>query len=110
MHRCFIFLAVILISTVISPSQSTSGAVSAELKTVPVPMPKGLVRARALDVVKDWNPPIVHLRGNAQVRIYTAAKNPRGAIVLQADTVDLNQTTGEITPHGNVRLNIEEIR
>ena len=59
---------------------------------------------------KEWNPRIVHLKGNAQVRIYTATKSPRGAIVMRADEVDLNETTGEILPHGDVRLTVEDIK
>jgi lipopolysaccharide assembly outer membrane protein LptD (OstA) len=29
---------------------------------------------------------------------------------MRADEVDLNQTTGEISPRGNVRLTIEDIK
>ena len=91
-------------------SVGAPGAASMEIKSIPVPMPKGLVRAEALDIIKDWNPPIVHLKGNAKVRIYGAIKAPRGVIVLQADAVDLNQATGDIAPRGNVRLSIEETK
>jgi lipopolysaccharide assembly outer membrane protein LptD (OstA) len=81
-----------------------------ETKSILVPMPKGLVRAEAHDIDKEWTPRIIHLKGNARVRIYTATKAPRGAIVMQADEVDLNQATGEISPRGNVRLIVEDIR
>ena len=70
-------------------------------------MPKGLFRAEAHDIDKEWAPPIVHLKGNAYVRIYTETKTPRGAIVVRADAIDLNQTTGEILPRGNLRLTIK---
>lgn len=91
-------------------SQSASGISPDEIKSILVPMPKGLVRAEANDIEKDWTPPIVHLKGNARVRIYTTTKAPRGVIVMQANEVDLNQTTGEISPHGNVRLTVEDIK
>lgn len=81
-----------------------------EIKHLSVPMPKGLVRAEAFDIVEDWAPPVVHLKGSARLRIYTSSQNPRGAIVLQADAVDLDQTTGKITPHGNVRLAVDEVK
>jgi lipopolysaccharide assembly outer membrane protein LptD (OstA) len=42
--------------------------------------------------------------------VYTATKDPQGAIVMLADEVDLNQTTGEISPRGNVRLTVEGIK
>jgi lipopolysaccharide assembly outer membrane protein LptD (OstA) len=110
MNRPVLSLALALGMTVIAPSESVPRDRNMEIKSVPVPMPKGLVRAEAFDIVKDWNPPIVHLKGNAKVRIYSTAKAPRGVIVLQADVVDLNQTTGDITPRGNVRLTIEDIK
>lgn len=69
-------------------------------------MPKGLVRAEARQIDKDWNPPVVHLKGDAQVRIYTANKDPRGAIVMRADEVDLDEMTGEISPRGHVQLTV----
>lgn len=58
-------------------SQRTVATNPDELKHVLVPMPKGIVRAEARDIDKEWTPPIVHLKGNAYVRIYTAAKAPR---------------------------------
>ncbi len=97
----FVGIATIMSSSVRSP---------AVLKHLSVPMPKGLVRAEALDIVEDWSPPVVHLKGNAKMRIYTSSQNPRGAIVLRADAVDLDQTTGKITPHGNVQLTVDEVK
>jgi lipopolysaccharide assembly outer membrane protein LptD (OstA) len=113
MNRLVVRLA-ILSATIIIPqaavSQSATGTNSDEIKSIIVPMPRGLVRAEARDIDKEWSPSIVHLKGNARVRIYTATKDPRGAIVMQADEVDLNQTTGEISPRGNVRLTVEGIK
>jgi lipopolysaccharide assembly outer membrane protein LptD (OstA) len=91
-------------------SQSATGTNRDEIKSILVPMPKGLVRAESHDIDKEWSPRIVHLKGNAQVRIYTATKAPRGAIVMRADEIDLNQATGEIAPRGNVRLTVEDIK
>jgi lipopolysaccharide assembly outer membrane protein LptD (OstA) len=110
MTRSIFCLAAILGVAVISGGQGAPTAASSEIKHLDVPMPKGVFRAQALDILRDWNPPIVHLKGNVKVRIYTPAKDPGGAISLQADTVDLDQTTGQITPRGNVRLRVEEIR
>jgi lipopolysaccharide assembly outer membrane protein LptD (OstA) len=42
--------------------------------------------------------------------MYTATKDPRGVMVMQADEVDLNQITGDIFPRGNVRLTIEGVK
>jgi lipopolysaccharide assembly outer membrane protein LptD (OstA) len=110
MNRLVRCLAAILGVTFIFFCRSASGGREPEVKHADVPMPKGLVRAEALDIVKDWKPPVVHLQGNATVRIYTATKAPRGAVTLHADAVDLDQTTGEITPRGNVHLTIEEMK
>src|SRR5277367_1480260 len=104
MNRCMFCLAVILGLVMISRTESAPTASSPEVKYILVPMPKGQVRAEASEIARDWNPPIVHLKGNAKVTIRTATKDPRGEIVLQADAVDLNQTTGQISPRGNVRL------
>jgi lipopolysaccharide assembly outer membrane protein LptD (OstA) len=112
MNNFAVRLAAISVLTIISQaavSQST-GTKANEMKHVDVPMPKGIVRAEALDIDKDWTPPIVHLKGAAYVRIYTATKAPLGAIVIRADEVDLNQTTGEIFPRGNVRLTVEDFK
>ncbi len=81
-----------------------------EIKRLSVPMPKGIVRAEALDIIEDWAPPVVHLKGKVRVRIYASSQARRGAIVLQADAVDLDQTTGTITPYGNVSLTVAEIK
>lgn len=97
----FFGLAVLLLS---------SASSQAEIKHLSVPMPKGIVRAQALDISEDWTPPVVHLKGNVRVRIYPSSQNRRYAIVLQADAVDLDQTTGKITPHGNVQLTVDEIK
>jgi len=113
MNRTAIFLSTIFALTILSQAGASQSAVesnSAEIKSVPVPMPNGLVRAEAREINRDWAPPMVHLKGDANVRIYTATKNPRGVIVMRADEVDINQTTGEISPRGNVRLTVEDIR
>ena len=71
-------------------------------------MPRGLISAQADEIDKDWCSRIVHLKGNARVRIYTSTKDPHGVMVMRADEVDLNESTGDISPRGNVRLTIEE--
>ena len=68
------------------------------------------LRAEARDIIEEWTPPVVHLKGNARLRIYTATKDPHGVLVMQVDEVDLNQITGEITPRGNVRLAVEDTK
>lgn len=103
-------ICAITIGSQAAVSRSVTGTNPDEIKSIVVPMPKGIVRAEANDIDKEWNPRIVHLKGNARVRIYTATKAPRGAIVMQADEVDLDQTTGEISPRGNVRLTVEDIK
>jgi len=110
MNRCTPSLAVILGLAVITHTERASTVSSPEIKSIQVPMPRGLVRAEAFDIVKDWTPPIVHLKGSVKVRIYTSAKDPRGAIMLQADAADLDQTTGQILPRGNVRLTVEDVK
>jgi lipopolysaccharide assembly outer membrane protein LptD (OstA) len=112
MNHCVFRLAAISAITIISQaavSQRANDTNPDEIKSVVVPMPKGIVRAEANNIDKEWNPRIVHLKGNAQVRIYTATKSPHGAIVMRADEVDLNETTGEILPCGDVRLTVEDI-
>ena len=111
MNRLVIPLALASAMTMMcqSPSSQASGAASlTETKHIRVPMPKGLISAQADEIDKDWSPRIVHLKGNARVRIYTATKDPHGVIVMRADEVDLNESTGDISPRGNVRLTIEE--
>jgi hypothetical protein len=103
-----VFAATILPS--VGTSQNAVESNNAEIKSVPVPMPNGLVRAEAREIQRDWAPPVVHLRGDAKVRIYTATKDPRRVMVLRADEVDINQNTGEISPRGNVKLTVEEIK
>lgn len=113
MNRFVVRLAVSSAFTIMSHaavSQSATPTNPTEVKSILVPMPRGLVRAEALDIVKEWSPSVVHLKGNARVIIYTATKNPRGVVVMQADAVDLNETTGEISPRGNVRLAVEDIK
>ncbi len=82
----------------------------AEAKHMIVPMPKGRANAEADQIDKDWTSHIVHLKGNASVAIYTETKNPREIIVMHADELDLNETTGDIAPRGNVRLTVEDIK
>jgi hypothetical protein len=75
----FVFrLAAISAITIISQaavSQSATDTNPDEIKSVVVPMPKGIVRVEANTIDKEWNPRIVHLKRNAQVRIYTATKS-----------------------------------
>ena len=105
---CLVAFSAIAIVSQVAVSQSTASVNPDDLKHVFVPMPKGRIRAEANNVDKDWTPPVVHLRGNVQVRIYTAADKPRGAIVMRAEEVDINQTTGEISPRGNERMSVED--
>jgi len=91
------------------PGSQVPGATSpTEAKHIVVPMPKGRISAQADEIDKDWSSLIVHLKGNARVRIYTATKDPHGVMIMRADEVDLNQSNGDISPRGNVRLTIEE--
>ena len=106
MNRLVIPLA--LASAMTMTCQPPSAASPTETKYIRVPMPRGLVSAQADEIDKGWSSRVVHLKGNARVRIYTATKNPHGVMVMRADEVDLNQSTGDISPHGNVRLTIEE--
>ena len=106
MNRLVIPLA--LASAMTMLCQAPSGARPTETKYILVPMPKGRVSAQADEIDKDWSSRIVHLKGNARVRIYTSTKDPHGVMVVRADEVDLNESTGDISPHGNVRLSIEE--
>ena len=111
MNRLVIPLALASATTMMcqTPTSQAPGAANpTETKYVLVPMPKGLVSAQADEIDKDWSPRIVHLKGNARVRIYTATKDPHGVIVMRADEVDLNESTGDISPRGNVRLTVEE--
>jgi lipopolysaccharide assembly outer membrane protein LptD (OstA) len=113
MNRSVVRVAAISAMTIISQaavSRSAAESNPTAIKHIVVPMPKGLVNAEARNIEKDWTPPIVHLKGNAYVRIYTATKSPRGAVTMRADEVDLNQTTGEISPRGNVRLTVDDIK
>ena len=91
-------------------SQSARSLHANNMQHVTVPMPKGLVQAEAQTIDKEWVPRIVHLKEKAKVRIYTAAQAPRGVLVLEADEVDLDQRTGEISPRGHVRLTVEDIK
>jgi lipopolysaccharide assembly outer membrane protein LptD (OstA) len=108
----FRFAAILALPIVsqVAISQSALGTDRDEIKHVDVPMPMGIVRGEAREIDKDWTPPIVHLKGNVYVRIYTATKAPRGAVNVRADEVDINQTTGEISPRGNVRLIVDDIK
>lgn len=105
---CLSTFSVVSIIAFAAASQGVTKVNRDEIKHILVPMPNGLVNAEAINIDKDWTPPIVHLRGSVSVRIYTATKDPRGAIVMKADEVDLNQTSGEILPRGNVRLVVQD--
>jgi lipopolysaccharide export system protein LptA len=110
---CVVFLAVASATSStcqVAASQNGAAAISTEAKHIVVPVPKGLINAEANEVDKDWASHIVHLKGNAYVRIYTVNKDPRGAINLRADEVYINESSGEISPQGNVRLNVDEIK
>ncbi len=106
MNRLVVPLA--LASAMTMMCQTPSAASSTETKYILVPMPKGRVSAQADEIDKDWSSHIVHLKGNARVRIYTSTKDPHGVMVMRADEVDLNENTGDISPRRNVRLTIEE--
>lgn len=90
--------------------QSTGGSNPDEIKHLDVPVPKGIVRAQAQQIEEQWNPPIVHLKGEVSVRIYPDAKTRSAAVIVQADQVDINQTTGKISPRGNVHLDIAGVK
>jgi lipopolysaccharide assembly outer membrane protein LptD (OstA) len=56
---------------------------------------------------------ILQLKGNVEVRMITCGRSKshdngvvcdEGSMMLHADTVDYNEKTGEISPHGNVHL------
>jgi hypothetical protein len=89
-------------------SRRASGSNPDEIKHVDVPVHHGIVRAQAQQVEEQWNPPIGHLKGKVSVRIYPDAKTRSAAVLVQADQVDIDQTTGQISPRGNVHLGVAD--
>ncbi len=106
---CLTAVSAMMVISEVAVSHDGTATNSEGTKYIAVPIPRGRVSAQANEIDKEWSPRIVHLKGNARVRIYTATKDPHGVIVMLADEVDLNETTGEISPHGNVRLTVDEI-
>ncbi len=91
-------------------SQSTSGSNPDEIKHVGCARAPRDRPAQAQQVEKQWNPPIVHLKGKVSVRIYPDAKTRSAAVIVQADQVDIDQTTGQISPRGNVHLGVADVK
>jgi lipopolysaccharide assembly outer membrane protein LptD (OstA) len=61
--------------------------------------------------VSDSGAKIVHLRGDVEVRMITCGPDgkgvvvcDRGSMVMHADSVDVNEKTGEIQASGNVHV------
>jgi lipopolysaccharide assembly outer membrane protein LptD (OstA) len=74
----------------------------------------GRVALTALSIQQDLSnkatESIVHSKGNVELRMTTCAPSGKdifaceAAMVLRADEVDYNETTGEIDARGNVRI------
>jgi len=75
-----------------------------------MPNGKGRLRLVADSIDKDWAASTVHLKGDVRAEIWTAPKNVREAMFLSADEVDYNESTGAISPRGNVRLTVDDIK
>jgi lipopolysaccharide assembly outer membrane protein LptD (OstA) len=76
--------------------------------TMPIPEGEGyfeLVASSALRVSAKTES-ILHLRGNVAVRTTICVRGvcDGGSMVLHADAVDYNETTGEIEAHGDVHI------
>lgn len=62
------------------------------------------------DLTNKSSEPILHLRGNVELKMITCARSPQGAVacdgamVLHADSVDYNEQTGSIDAQGNVHI------
>lgn len=111
--RLAIVLFSVCVSTILSRSavpQSTTGDSQDAIKHVDVPVHRGIVRAQAQQVDEQWDPPIVHLKGKVSVRIYPDPKTRSAAVIVQADQVDIDQTTGQISPRGNVHLGVADVK
>jgi lipopolysaccharide assembly outer membrane protein LptD (OstA) len=93
-------------------AQSATRADEADPKYMLTTMPEGKGRLRlvAYSIDRDLASSVVHLKGSVRAEIWATAKNPGQAMVLRADEVDYNEITGEICPHGNVRVTLEEAR
>ncbi len=93
----------------VAPSQASSTAESHDKKHMLTTMPNGTgLRLTANSIAKEWVPSIVHLKGDVLVEIWT--KNAHNVTVLRADEVDYNETTGELSPRGNVGLTVKEAK
>ena len=64
-----------------------------------------------------WNPSVIHLRGNVEIRRSIALALPereqresRMYLIVRADEADYHEDTGEIAPRGNVRVSFQPIR
>ena len=109
---CFAVQCALMIASQSAIAQSAIRADEADAKHMLTTMPEGKGRLRLLanSINRDWASSVVHLKGNVRVEIWTTAKNPGQAVVLRADEVDYNESTGEISSRGNVRLKLEEGR
>jgi lipopolysaccharide assembly outer membrane protein LptD (OstA) len=88
-------------------SQTDSRADSQEVKHILTTMPSGArltIAANTID--KDWTSSIIHLKGNVLVEVW--AKNSPKITILHADEVDYNETTGKLSPRGNVDLIVND--
>jgi lipopolysaccharide assembly outer membrane protein LptD (OstA) len=83
------------------------------LKNLITTMPegKGRLRLAAMSIDRDWTPPVIHLKGNVRIELWSATpKVSPEVMVLRADEADYRQDTGEILPHGNVRVTLEDAK
>ncbi|MBV9938620.1 MAG: hypothetical protein JO150_08965 [Acidobacteriaceae bacterium] len=88
-------------------SQTSSSTDAQDAKHVLTTMPNGsrlTLVANSID--KEWAASIVHLKGNVLVEIWT--KNSPHVTVLRANEVDYDETTGKLSPRGNVSLTVND--
>jgi lipopolysaccharide assembly outer membrane protein LptD (OstA) len=109
--KCFAAGIAMAIVSQMALSQNVTTTGTPELKHMAMAMPdgKGRFRMQADNIDKDWAGSVVHLKGNVRFEIW-ATKNVREATVLRADEAEYYLKTGEISPHGNVRLTVEDTR
>ena len=109
---CIAIPCALMIASQSAIAQSTTRANETDAKYMLTTMPEGKGRLRlvANSIDRDWGSSVLHLKGSVQVEIWTTAKNPGQAMVLRADDVDYNETTGEISSRGKVRFTLEEAR
>jgi lipopolysaccharide assembly outer membrane protein LptD (OstA) len=105
----FAITSAIVVVALPALSQSGSTAEIQVPKHIYTTMQNGLgnLTFEADNIDREWVPSIVHLKGNVLVQIRTVPKNNPTMTLLNADEVDYNETTGEFSPRGNVRLTVE---